>query len=206
MALLRITNGFADLADANLIVFASGLVHNMTDNPDFPNPDPSLADVTKAIDAFSNARIKAVDGGIASTLEKARLKQELVETLYLLAYYVLYASRGDRNKVLSTGFELAKERSTMMVIDVPGNLRLSDGGNPGMVALRFDRVIGAKSYLYQYATEEKMAVDQWTDESGTTCRHMFKKLPSGTKLYFRVVAIGVQGQRLASVAVNRYVQ
>lgn len=62
MRTLAITNGFATLSDANLLLKASQIFTAMTGNVNFADPVPSLGDVDDAIDAFSEALDACRDG------------------------------------------------------------------------------------------------------------------------------------------------
>jgi hypothetical protein len=55
MPLLRITNGFDRLSDAQLEVKANTIVSSITGNSNFPTPTPTLADVQIAITAYTAA-------------------------------------------------------------------------------------------------------------------------------------------------------
>lgn len=52
MPLLRLTNGFDQLSDADLEVRAASILNAVTGNANFPTPQPTLAKVQTAIDNF----------------------------------------------------------------------------------------------------------------------------------------------------------
>jgi len=55
MKFFRITNGFDRMTDAYLLVRANFIRNSMGGNPNFPNPVPSINDLTSTINSFKLA-------------------------------------------------------------------------------------------------------------------------------------------------------
>lgn len=203
---LRLTNGFERLSDSNLAVRASSIVAAITDNPNFPDPKPSLAVMQSTISEFRQAAAVALSGTNVDKALKNVKKEELINKLHSLAYYVLFIADGDEVVAQSSGFTIAKQASTLPDITVPTNPQLRDGANTGELVLSFNRVIGAKSYMYQYTLDPIANDSSWKTETGTVSKAKFAKLESGKRYWCRVVAVGTNGQGVYSNPISRIVQ
>lgn len=205
MRTLAITNGFATLSDANLLLKASQILTAMTGNVNFADPVPSLGDVDDAIDAFSEALDACRDGDRLKQAIKNQKKDELIVLLHLLADFVLFKSGGDSVKALSSGFSIAKSPSPAPPITGPASYTVEQGENSGELLSKAGRVKGAIGYLHQYATDAMMAEDNWKSvpSSRTTC--IIPNLQPGTKYNCRVAVIGPRNQLVYSDIVSRIV-
>lgn len=204
--ILRITNGFDRLSDANLEVKANTIVTAMTGNTYFPTPNPDLPTLQAAVDAYVNALAVAKDGSYYDKAVKNQKRAALIELLHALGNYVLYTSNGDEVAARSSGFTIAKAPSPAPEVSKAENLQLSDGPNAGELQLMFNRVKGAVSYIYQCAPDPITADTVWGDQTGTVRKAVFSGLESRQKYWCRVVAVGIKGQQVASDAVARIVQ
>jgi hypothetical protein len=83
---------FTELADANLSLFADGIVSGLTDNPALPSPPVPVDELAEAQEAFANAMSAAALGGKLLTLEKNERREELIALLRQEASYMCRAS------------------------------------------------------------------------------------------------------------------
>ena len=206
MPLLRITNGFERLSDAALSARVSEIITCMTGNANFTTPKPSLAQMQTALDEFSTAVATAVSGSLLQKAIKNDKRQELIDLVHKLSYYVLFMAEGDETVARSSGFTIAKVYSSSADIDKPYGLKLQNGLNDGELVLSFLKVKGAKSYIYQFAPDPIADDTVWQAQSGTTSKVTLKGLKTCTKYWCRVVAIGVRGQAVTSDVVGRVAQ
>lgn len=204
--MLRIINNFSKLTDSNLEVSATSILLALTGNSNFPDPKPDLPSLKGAIDEFTNLVAVAKDGGKLEIAEKNEKRKELITMLEKLAHYVLFTSDGDKLKALSSGFSFPKPAASATTIFKPNNLVLSDGQNAGELRLDFDRVAGAKSYVYQYTPDPINESSAWENKMGTVSHAIFTNLQSGKKYWCRVAAVGVGDQVVYSDVVSRVVQ
>ena len=73
MALLRITNGFDSMTDMELLGKVRYVLAEMTGNPAFTTPDPTIASVTTLANEFEQAIIEAAAvAATTSRLETAK--------------------------------------------------------------------------------------------------------------------------------------
>lgn len=203
---LRINNGIDRLSDADLEVKANSIVSDMTGNADFPTPTPALAAVQTAIDAYTQALATAQSGSNYDKAVKNQKRSDLIDLLHSLSNYVLFTANGDELIAKSSGFSIARQSNPLPPITKAENLQLEDGANSGELVFTFDRVAGARSYVYQYAQDPVVNESAWQIQTGTSRKAVFSGLESQKKYLCRVIVIGSNGQQVTSDAVSRVVQ
>lgn len=207
MPVLRITNGFDKLSDEGLITKAGNIHLAITDNISiFPTPTPTMAILATTIGDFTLAVNKAQTGSSVDKAIKNDKRQDLIEVLHSLGNYVLFTVDGDKTKAQMSGFSIAKTPSPAPPITKPENLQVTEGGNAGELDIKFNRVIGARSYMIQYAEEVATGEPVWQSQTCTTSKFTLKQLESGKKYLIRVVAVGINEQLMYSDPVSRIVQ
>ena len=80
----------------------------MKDNPAFPVPAPSLADIALAREALEAAITAAKDGGRTATAIRRARQRELTLLLNQLGGYVSSIAEGNGLAILSSGFEVKR--------------------------------------------------------------------------------------------------
>ena len=206
MTMLRLSNSFERLSDANLQVEASGIVSSLTNNANFPEPKPDLASIKQALEVFNDALAAAQDGGRSDIAFKNQKREELLELLRRLGDYVVYTSAGDSVKAATSGFTFAHEYGgQQQPVSRPENLILSDGPNVGELHLDFKRVVGARSYVYECTPDPLSENSVWRTQTGTVAHTIFTGLERGRKYWCRVGAISNQ-PTIYSEPVSRIVQ
>lgn len=204
--MLRMIKDFERASDANLQVFASGVLTALAGNPNFPEPSPDLASVTTAMENFGAALAQAQDGGRSDIAAKNQKREVLVELLTHLGNYVVYTVAGDAVKAATSGFTFSRDYIKHNDIGKPENLVIENGLNPGTLKLKFDRVKEARSYVYQCTPDPLTDTSVWENKMGTVSKALFEGLQSGKKYWCRVGALGANGQTIYSEAVSRVVQ
>jgi hypothetical protein len=126
--------------------------------------------------------------------------------LHSLGTYVLFTANGDELVAQSSGYSIAKTPAPAPQISKPENLQLADGVNKGELEFSFNKVAGARSYIYQYAADPVTNDTVWNTQTGTHRKTTFSGLESQKKYWCRVVALGINGQAVTSDAVARIVQ
>lgn len=208
MAVLRITNGFDKLNDADLEVKANSIIASMTEFAAtyFPTPSPTIAYMQTVLTDFTNALTKAKTGSSLDKDDKNQKREVLISNLHLLSAYVLFASGGNALIAKASGYSVAKAPIPGAQVLPATNQKVEDGVNSGEIKYSFDKVPGAKSYLYQYTADPVTPNSVWTGQPGTVRKTVFTGLEVGKRYWFRVLAIGTNGQGAYSDAVSRIVQ
>jgi hypothetical protein len=120
--------------------------------------------------------------------------------------YVLYTCAGDRAKAISSGYSVAKPPSPAPEVTKAENQKLENGLNAGELKYSFEKVPGARSYIYQMTQEPLTENSDWTNHMGTKRKFLFAGLESGKRYWVRVAAIGSGGQTVYSDPLSRLVQ
>jgi hypothetical protein len=149
------------MSDSNLSAFASFILNSMTDNIYFQSPVPSIEEAREIISDYKTARSKC------QTMDRHKIavknqKRELVVTmLNQWSDYVIMMSMGDPVKASTSGFEVIKKNSSRPPLEKPLAPVITHGLNNGELLIQGSYVKGARSYIFQYATEEEMLSDKW---------------------------------------------
>ncbi|MDD2797051.1 MAG: fibronectin type III domain-containing protein [Bacteroidales bacterium] len=202
----KIIFAYDRMPDAELSNKAQNPISAMTENPSFSEPTPSLASVQAILDSFRTALTAAQSGDRTKIAIKNEKREILIDTLHSLGRYAEMAANGNRSILLSSGFDISKERSSTVELGQPENVRLSDGGNIGEIIVACSSVAGVRSYLFQYTADPLLPDSVWVSNASTKSEYVIRGLKSSTKYWCRVVAIGSNDQQTVSNPVARIVQ
>lgn len=196
--------GFTRVTFKALVGKARNSVTMMTGNPAFPTPNPSLADVSDAAD-----KVAAADEAYDFTRSKV-VKEErdsafatLKSTYRDLGGYVQMASGGDKELILSAGFDVVRAPEPPALPEAPRGVLAWATKYFGEIEVRWGASKGRRIYkLYQ--TEGDPTVETgWELIAETGKNRMLVKGLERFKTYsFRVVAVGAAGVSTASDAAS----
>lgn len=204
--IVRINLGFDHLSAPAFNNKVGAIYEGMNENPNFPTPTPDMATFNTARLDYSNALEKAASRSVDDIAAKDKARTALTAMLVELGNYVTLTANGDANKLISSRFDLRKQREAKPELQKPKNLKLWDGINPGVIHDSVDAVPHARSYSHEY-TMDPLTVDSvWTVVSSTSRKCTFKNLQSGVKIWVRVAAVGVRNQFNYSDVLSRIVQ
>ncbi len=200
---LKLNNGFDRLADANLGARGGQIAIAMTDNPNFADPTPSVADFANILAAYGSALGLCTDGDRQKIALKNQKRQALIEALHTWGLFVLLNCKNDAAIAMTSGFQIAKIPSPAPLIPKPLAPVLEAGINTGTMLSKGKRDAQALTYLHQYATQAEMSLFHWQSQpcSKSTC--LLENLIPGTLYYFRMVIIGRKDQIVYSDIVSR---
>ena len=122
MKRIKVLLDFIKLAVAEKIVFYRNAVAKLTNNVTFPDPDISLEEAGKAVDAMETSYIASRDGSHTATAQLRANEAAADEIFRVLAAYIDRVSVGDETKILSAGFHATKQplpiqKATLTVLD-----------------------------------------------------------------------------------------
>jgi hypothetical protein len=201
----QIIKSFLRYADSDLSVKADYILVSMTGNANFANPEPPLAAVQTALDAY-NAALTASKTRNAEQVAIKNEKRAVLEGLLTkLALWVQLHSDGSEAVLLSSGFDLAKKRVPVGILAKPQNFVAKAAVGKGSVRLSLERIHGADSYVFEYAKAPVLEDTQWQTVSKTRASALITNLSSGHSYVFRAVAIGANPVRVYSDEVSTYV-
>ncbi len=195
---------YKSLRDIDTIATGYRVVEKMEGNPDFPDAPQELAAMKKmlpdALSAYSNAKGRDME----AVQLKNNLKAELIVLLAAIADYVTAKCKGNRLMLLGSGFPISGA-SFSQIEQVIEQLEVALGA-PGEATTRIKRLRAARAYMHQCTTESPTSETVWHSEGSKLPYYTFSGLTSVTKYWFRVVAIGADGQIITSPVIARVIQ
>ncbi|HMF57845.1 MAG TPA: fibronectin type III domain-containing protein [Pyrinomonadaceae bacterium] len=194
----KIKLNFKDLSIPEKVARARQIVTALTNNTDFPSPQPTLAQVSAAINDLDTAYTEAQ---AARQEAKARTsaqnqKEDAVDrAVSRLASYVESASDGDETKIKGAGLDTRTVGSSSSdEITAPAALAATAGNHEGEIDLHWDKVSKARSYVIEMSADPP-TVTSWQHKAvSLKSQATVEGLTSGTKYWFRVAAVSTNGQ------------
>lgn len=181
---------------------ASNIVNHLKDNAHFPGPWPdylpSWTTLKKAFDDYSEAAIVAARGSRMAIAQRNELRKTLSDHFKKLAPYLESVANGDLAKLVSTGYELRRDRLPATgpgLPPAPLELRLKHGELTGTLIARAKPVKGAGSYEVQIGQGDSGVEENWRAAaiSKVCSRMVLEGLVPGTLYHVRIRAIGSRG-------------
>jgi len=200
-----ILNTHKHAGDKELITIGYRVVNKTGNNPNFPNPPEELAKAMELLPKFQTSVSDALGRDIEVVNLKNEQKAVLINYLTQLAEYVTITCKGDRGKLLSSGFPVSGEKSATEEDPEIKQLEV-ELGPPGTATTQVKRLRGARAYMHQYTTEPPTAETIWISEGSKHAYYTFSGLKSTVKYWFRVVAISKSGLTVHSPVVTRVIQ
>jgi hypothetical protein len=190
-----VTRPYYAWSDEKLLTDTTKIKTAMTDNPDFPNPTPSIADYSAAVAEFMDLLGKAGSRDTNAIIAKNMSRDALIDLSITLGSYAELASNGVREVLLSTNLPIRK-LSQPIVLGKPSNFRCTNGINPGELQLKIDTMDGVVSFNFMYTKYPIAEGAAWETVSSSKSTCLITNLEAGTRYAFRVAAIGTNEQRV----------
>ena len=189
---------FRNLAVSAKIAKAKQIVTALTGNPNFPSPNPPLADITAVItqtETKSSERDAAQQLAKTKTTELNACEEELDGLMSQIAGHVDSVAGNDEAKILSAGFDTrAAATATSQPPPPPSSLDTTIGDHDGELDASWDTVAGAKSYVVEIS-EDPPTPTGWKHAGvSTKSKFTIEGLQSGKRYWIRVAAINTAGQ------------
>ena len=139
------------IKDNELTNYAQHIVSNMTTNPIYPDPKPTLGVIQNLITLYSAALLKTVDGNKVDTANKNAARVDLTDALSSLANYVNLTAENDLVKLQSSGLDLTSLPTPVGILDAP-TLKMHFGNNAGEAGYEISSDPKATEYIILYTT------------------------------------------------------
>jgi len=191
--------------DGDLSMTIKRVVEKTENNPNFPNPPEALAKLKKLSPEYDDAVTNAKGRDKEMVAIKKAKKAAAISLLTEVASYVTLVCNGNEALLLNSGFEISGQTQDPQAMPAIQKLFV-ELGPPGEVTIRVKRVRGARAYLHQYTSEEPTSGTVWVNEGTTNPSYTFRGLKSYTKYWFRIVALGTNGQTVYSPVDFRVIQ
>lgn len=200
--------GITRIKPAGLVLKMRNCVSMMTGNPAFaapnPVPDPTLAEVTAAIDTLETTeQAYAFNRGKVEKEARDEAFREAKEIFHLLGGYVQLASGGNKETILSAGLDVERDPTAAGVPATPGNVRAEPTKVQRQIIVRWGASRGHRLYKV-YQTEGDPSLETGWEliaETGKV-RLVVDGLDRFKTYSFRVVAEGVGGLSVPSDAAS----
>jgi hypothetical protein len=187
---------FKRLPVAEKIVRAQQIVANLTGNPDFPAPNPPLAQITGVINKLQTVVVEtqtARQASRAKSAEQNETEDELDQMIGLLGGHVENVSGGDEKKIIAAGLGI-RAAAASREVTAPTGFSLTEGDHDAELKAHWDREPNASSYVLERSADPPTDTS-WVHETVVTrSSTTISGLTRGTKYWFRVAAIGSSGQ------------
>ena len=184
--------GLGKLKASDLVSKSSTIETKMDGNANFPTPDPAIADVTAQRLDLEALISKAKNGDREQIASRGKSYAKLHALLRKLANYVSHQADGDQEVILSSGFEVRKQREPMSPILRPENFSVQRQQRTGEVKLRWKTVRGAVSYNVEMTTTDPSDPNTTWESLPPVTRITDTKtgLTPGVNYWFRMRAVG----------------
>lgn len=206
----KIKLNFRGLTISEKVARARQIVAALTGNSHFPTPHPPLPQLTAAIDELeaANEAVQAARQEAKSRTAALNIKEAEHDQLMMkLVSYVDAVAGDDPALVTSIGLEMRDfPNPTQDVPPAPTGLTATDGDFTGEVDLAWDRVRGARSYVIHCSPDPPTDTSWAHAKIATRSQITVENLPSGTRHWFRVAALGTRGQGSWSSPVMKMAQ
>jgi hypothetical protein len=199
-----ILSSFKREGDSEIITSGYRITGKMDNNENFTDAPAELEEAKQLLPVLQVSVSNAKGRDIEAVNEKNEHKARFIVLLTILAAYVTEKCKGDRGKLLSSGFAISGDKSNRNE-PVVSQLEVELGA-PGEATTKVKRVRAARAYMHQYTTEPPTTETVWVSEGSKNPYYTFSGLSSVAKYWFRVVAISQEGQRVYSPVVTKVIQ
>ena len=196
-----ITTGFGKYTLSNLLVKSNSILGSMTGNLSYPDPEPTLGQLTSAISDYSAAL--ALPRSENRVLQVRVTRSELIQLLNTLALYVKTAAAGDLVVLDSSGYSLDKLPSTVGVLPKPQNVVVISRVAT-TTDVSWNKIQGASLYSVNYCQGVPTASTTWTIVETSKRRLRIQGLTSGALYTFRIAGLGTNPERVFSDNIAAY--
>jgi len=189
----KVKAGLRGLSPIDKVTRAAVVYSKMNGNPNFPNPEPSMALFHKAYLELKQANQDAPDRGRRAILRRNLAVAQIDQYLSRLAAYVNSACMGDVSKLITSGFSLVKRAEPISSLNQPKTITVRSTAYPGQVKVRWQNIPGALIYQVEQLMEGTNGEEQWVRVALTSRPQLVVDgLPSYVPQRFRVCAVGTK--------------
>jgi hypothetical protein len=149
---IRVAVSFASFNKDHLNCFAILVLVCLKNNPLFPKPPVSLADLGALLTAYQDAMSAAKLGGPKASAAFREARAKLVTALRQTAAYIQSPGLTKESDVLSSGFDLAVWNTRQAPLTTPVLVRL-DNSVSTQLSLKMRAVADAKAYEVQFSAD-----------------------------------------------------
>ena len=194
-SIFTVSLGFTEVTPAALLDKGRNHVTMLAGNADFPTPSPTTVVLTVACDKLESAS-NAYNFNRGKLEKEARDKAfaELKFLIRELGAYVQNNCKGEKDLILSTGFDVRRSNEPLGQLPAPGNLLALTTLYPGRLDVRWKGVKGRSIYeLWMTDGDPNLEIGWKLLTLTPKVRFMVNDLTSNKVYTFRAVALGTAG-------------
>ena len=187
-----ILRNYARKSDAGLGDFVLHIADSLDGNPVFTTPTVTPVILRTKAAAFATAIGVCQDGTRQDTEHKNTLRADLISTLDDEANYVELTAKGDREKLLSSGFDVTTAGGTSPV--PVGTTAILSVTNTASTKLEIELQVADNAWAYELDVSN--APNVWVHNKTITDPHdaVLENLTPGTTYAIRARALGSKNQ------------
>lgn len=199
----EISHNFMKMLPKDLAIFGKMVEGKVAQESGlFPNPTPSIGQLSSTREALLDSMVNAKGGGIVQRQDRNAIEAQYKQELLQLSLYVSMATGNSVALMERSGYTITKERVKPVIPEAVSNLKTYIPRFSGEMGLTWNTVLGAHSFLIQYKEE---GAEHWATNSCTKCTAIVSFLEPYKKYIFRVAAVGSAGQGPWSLEVPSFV-
>lgn len=157
---LHVSLAFASGPEPKLVETAGAVIDRFFNQAIFVDPTVTKVQLVAARDAFEAALIAQANGGPLATAEKNKRKEELVDLLKQIAYFVQIKCGNDLAVLLSSGFEAASTNTAQIPLEKPSFLEVINGVS-GQMILKTKPIKNSLLFEIQWALVTGQVIGEW---------------------------------------------
>jgi hypothetical protein len=129
-------------------------------------------------------------------------KKLLANIMNNLSVLVNGIAQGDLAILLESMLPLNKPANSPVAQQKPLGVTVVNGKNSGEVIVSVAEALGAYALIFQYSIDPITPESLWTSKGTKRKSYPFSNLPSGAKIWFRVVSVGKDDVEIMSEVVS----
>jgi hypothetical protein len=198
---------YGRLSDDRIAPFSKGVKDSLTGNKYFNITPEMVTHFDVVIDDYSTKLSKAKIGTSQDVAAKNVAKEVLRDVLQEIAKLVNVQADGDVEKLQSSGFTLAKERSKKGVLPKPNNFKVKSGVNSGDLLCVVDACEDARVYnFYSALVPTPDNLTEWRLTPSTTRKKNISGFTPGKQYELKCAYLGTEETLVFSDPITIFVQ
>lgn len=166
------------------------ILASMTGNVNFKNPTPSIPELLDSLNTYTEALAAAGSGDRTRIAAKNKARKALEAMLLDLADYVTLIAKGDREILLSSGFDLQKDGKSKRTLTAPAAFEVTAGKNPGEIAVKLAGSKNVSMYRHEYVQGAATDTSVWNVFTSTRQKYLHRGLKSGIHSFRSAAGLG----------------
>ena len=177
---------FSHYRDDELFVKGTHINDSLDGNAHFLGLAPKLPSLQTALGEYSPALAASDGGSKLDTSIKNQKREALIEVLKDIGEDVNDEADGDETKIVSSGYDMTKDREPIGTLPPPEDMDLEFGADPGEIFIKLTAPPREADYIVFFAKDPMPADDKdWQQQFSTKSKIEISGLDSGDKYWFK---------------------